>query len=264
VTKLASSPTDLDRLSRATVRAWAAYATRAGGHAIVDDGITFIVGAHPSPIIVNTAFRTDPGVDAGIVVERSLELYGGLGHGFALVTSDHGDADLAEAAATAGLTRVLDLPAMVCRARIPDHALPAGIDVRRADPERDIQTYRWLVTNGFASDDDEREVTEHVFGTAAALADPATVGIIATLDGEPAAVAQVDVVDRLAYVGWVGTVPELRRRGLGQVVTRAVTNAGFDLGADIAGLEASSMGLSLYERLGYETIGLDSLWMKVD
>ena len=254
----------LDRLGRVTVRAWAAYAARAGGRVIVEDGITFIVGAHPSPVIVNSVFRTDVRRDAASVLERSVELYGSMGHGFGLVTSDHTDADLIDAATTAGWTAVLDVPAMVRRARVPDGPLPPGVEVRRAEPERDIATYRWLATNGFASDEDERAVTEHVFGASSALAEPMTVGVIATADGRPAALAQVDVIDALAYVGWVGTVPEFRRRGIGEAVTREVTNAGFDLGADVAGLEASPMGLALYQRMGYETIGVDRIWMKLD
>jgi ribosomal protein S18 acetylase RimI-like enzyme len=65
----------------------------------------------------------------------------------------------------------------------------------------------------------------------------------------------------MGYVGWVGTLPSFRRRGLGEIVTRAVTNAAFDLGADIVVLEASPMGLPLYEKMGYETVAIDRVWV---
>ena len=65
----------------------------------------------------------------------------------------------------------------------------------------------------------------------------------------------------LGYVGWVGTLPASRRRGLGELVSRAATNAAFEQGADIAALEASSMALPLHSKLGYETVGIDRIWL---
>ena len=100
-----------------------------------------------------------------------------------------------------------------------------------------------------------------MFATATALGDPATRGAIATADGHDVAVALVDVIDGMGYVGWVGTLPAYRRRGLGEAVTRVVTNAAFDLGADIVALEASPMGLPIYRRMGYETVGIDGIWV---
>ncbi len=38
------------------------------------------------------------------------------------------------------------------------------------------------------------------------------------------------------------------------MVTAAAVNAGFDRGAEIASLQASPMGESLYRRMGFETI----------
>jgi len=47
---------------------------------------------------------------------------------------------------------------------------------------------------------------------------------------------------------------QYRGRGLGEAVTRAVTNAGFDLGARINTLQASPMGAPSYLRMGYQTV----------
>jgi predicted acetyltransferase len=58
----------------------------------------------------------------------------------------------------------------------------------------------------------------------------------------------------VAGIYWVGSLEQARGKGLGQAVTAAATNAGFELGAEIASLQASPMGKPIYEAMGYETI----------
>jgi hypothetical protein len=48
-------------------------------------------------------------------------------------------------------------------------------------------------------------------------------------------------------------VPAARGAGLGALVTVAVTNLAFARGAASCSLQASPMGASVYQRLGYET-----------
>jgi len=59
----------------------------------------------------------------------------------------------------------------------------------------------------------------------------------------------------------VATVPQHRRRGLGTVVTAALTEAAFAHGADIVCLQASPMGRPVYERMGFETITSYRIWI---
>jgi ribosomal protein S18 acetylase RimI-like enzyme len=254
----------LARIGRVTVAAWGQYASRAGGRSIVDRGLTYIVGSHPTPTIINTVFRTDPGVAPADLFARSRGFYAGLGHGFGLVTSDHSDADVDDAAATAGWTLAITLPAMVCRSPRSGEPPLAGVSVRHADPTADIDSFRAVVREGFAFDDDEIAAVDNVFATSAALDAATTVGVLASVGGRDVAVAMVDVIDGMGYVGWVGTLPAFRRRGLGELVTRAATNAAFDLGADIVALEASPMGLPLYEKMGFEIVATDRVWLPPD
>ena len=58
----------------------------------------------------------------------------------------------------------------------------------------------------------------------------------------------------VAGIYWVGSLEQARGKGLGRAITAAATNAGFDLGAEIASLQASPMGKPIYEAMGYETI----------
>jgi ribosomal protein S18 acetylase RimI-like enzyme len=243
------------------VAAWGQYASRVGGRVVIDEGVTFVVGTHPTPIIINTVFRTDPSLAPMALFARSQAFYRALGHRFTLLTSDHADTDLDDAARASGWTLAIELPAMVCRAAVPDRPLPAGASIRRADPPVDIAAIRTIVREGFASDDDEIAAADTVFSSPAALDMPDTVAVIASIDERDAAVAMVNVIDRMGYVGWVGTLPAFRRRGLGELVSRTATNAAFERGADIVALEASSMAVPLYSKLGYETVGIDRVWL---
>ena len=58
----------------------------------------------------------------------------------------------------------------------------------------------------------------------------------------------------IAGIYAVGTTEAARGRGLAELVTRAVTNIGFDGGAPLVTLQASPMGESIYHRLGYREL----------
>ena len=79
---------------------------------------------------------------------------------------------------------------------------------------------------------------------------------LAEIDGEPVAGAEVLLFDngRAGYVGWVSCADAARGRGLGDTVTRAVTNEAVRRGADLVTLEASPFGEHTYARMGYREI----------
>jgi ribosomal protein S18 acetylase RimI-like enzyme len=60
--------------------------------------------------------------------------------------------------------------------------------------------------------------------------------------------------EREGYVGWVACLDDARGNGLGDVVTRRVTNEAFDRGAPIVTLEASHFGEHTYARMGYREL----------
>jgi ribosomal protein S18 acetylase RimI-like enzyme len=70
----------------------------------------------------------------------------------------------------------------------------------------------------------------------------------------PVASASVVLARGIGGIQWVGVLEEARGRGLARAVTAAAANAGFDLGADCAWLEASHMGEPVYARMGFEEV----------
>jgi GNAT superfamily N-acetyltransferase len=249
----------LDAADRANRAAYRAFAERSGGHVEERDGLTLVVGAHPSPIIINTAWRSDAGVAAAGIPEAVTRFYAKIGHVGSVMTAQHLDADIEAILPTLGW-RSIRLPGMVAPRRIPDEASPEGTRLRWVGSAADLVDFRHVVQAGFADSDEEREVVETVFSKPESLG-ATSAGAVVSVDGVDAAAAMVLVLDRAAVVGWVATIPDYRRRGLGAFVTRAVTNQGFDLGAAFATLQASRMGHGVYERLGYRDVAMYRVWL---
>jgi predicted GNAT family acetyltransferase len=62
------------------------------------------------------------------------------------------------------------------------------------------------------------------------------------------------VVDEVVGIYNVATVPDARRGGFGTALTAAAMAYGLERGARWAILESSSMGMSVYERLGFRQV----------
>ena len=82
--------------------------------------------------------------------------------------------------------------------------------------------------------------------------EPHIAAVVAYRGDEPVAAAMTLLSHGIAGVYWVATLAAARGQGLADVVTRAVTNRGFELGAAVNTLQASPMGESIYRRMGYE------------
>jgi len=221
----------------------------------VGAGWVFGAGRSPHPVISNAAFRVDDDLDPSDLFERARAFFAPRDRGFAVwarggVDEDH---DLIEAAGEAGLRQVYEMPEMVLDRRAEEKPAPDGIELSRVESAADADDYWKVATSAYKSIGFPPEIfafyENHdglVAGNAAAF--------LARLDGEPAAIAMTIVSHGVAGVYWVGATEEARGRGLGWTMTATAVNTGFDLGAEIASLQASPMGESLYRRMGFETI----------
>ena len=130
---------------------------------------------------------------------------------------------------------------------------PAGAELRRLRAEDEAPDFWNVAKSAYATNGFPPEVfagyTKHTGLLAANVA-----AFIAYLDGEPVSIAMTIVSDGVAGIYWVGSLEQARGRGLGRAITAAATRAGFELGADIASLQASPMGRPIYEAMGYEAV----------
>jgi hypothetical protein len=218
-------------------------------------GWLFGAGSSSHPAISNAAFRTDDGIEPAELLARANAFFGGRGRGFTVWvrTGEEADADLAEALEGAGLRQVIEMPEMVLAHRLEEASLPQGVELRRLSTREEADDYWHVAKAAFGSLGFPPEVFAFYDDHTRLLADNVA-AFLAYAGGEPAAVAMTVVSHGVAGIYWVGSTEAARGRGLGWAVTAAATNAGFDLGGEVASLQASPMGEPLYAAMGYETI----------
>jgi ribosomal protein S18 acetylase RimI-like enzyme len=221
----------------------------------VGPGWVFGAGRSPHPVISNAAFRVDDGLDPGELLERAQAFFAPRERGFAVWARDGAaeDRGLIDVAKAAGLKEVYAMPEMVLDRRPEEHPLPTGVELRRVVSASDAADYWRVATGAYASIGFPPEIFAFYENHDGLMADNAAT-FIADLDGRPAGIAMTIVSHGVAGIYWVGTSDGARGRGLGWTVTATAVNAGFDMGAEIASLQASPMGESLYLRMGFETI----------
>jgi GNAT superfamily N-acetyltransferase len=208
--------------------------------------------------LLNGAMRSGGG-DAGAFVERATAFFAECDRGWmAFVHPD--DEELERAAREAGLSHLMDYPEMTCSAPLPEPAPPDGVDLRMVADVDDARAYWSLCDLAYTSLGVPPGVFDQ-FSPELLLRDD--VGAwLACVDGEPAAAAMVVVSGTVGMVAWVGTLEERRGRGLGGLCTVRATNAAFERGAELASLQASPMGESLYRALGYDELFRYRLYLK--
>lgn len=226
-----------------------------GAEVEAGDGRLFGAGRSSHPLISNAAFRIDDGLDPADLIGEARSFFSSRGRGFALwgrVGVDE-DRDLIEAAEHAGMQAAYGMPEMVLDRRVDEPPLANGIDLRRVADTTDAAEYWQVAAASYASIGFPPEIFAFYERHDGLTADNAA-AFLARVDGRPAGIAMTIVSHGVAGIYWVGVAEAARGRGLGWAVTAAAVNAGFDIGAEIASLQASPMGESLYRKMGFETL----------
>lgn len=221
----------------------------AGGAVHSGDGELFFASASELPFL-NGAMREKSAGDADDLLARARSFFFERNRGF-VAYNWPGDSELEASALAAGMFPVLDrYPEMVCRGPL---SVPAA-EVRRVESPADAQAYWKICDQAYPSLGFPAGLFAAVFEPEQLLDETRVRAFLGYQDDVAVACASVWLAGDVGMVGWVAAVPESRGRGLAAACTVHATNAAFDLGADVASLQASSMGEDLYRRLGYEEL----------
>ncbi len=194
------------------------------------------------------------------MLARADEFFGD--RGYTLVTHPDHDEDLPAHAEAEGLWAFGSSPEMVCRQRLTDVERTDGIVLRRATDEAGIADFVAVGSAAYPSLGMPDTAMGEAIDRFDRVLEPHIAVVVAYDHDEPVAAAQALLSHGIAGVYWVGTLEAARGKGLGEAVCRWVTNWAFDQGAAAQTLQASTMGESIYDRMGYETIYRYTSWYR--
>jgi ribosomal protein S18 acetylase RimI-like enzyme len=225
------------------------------GSEYVDSADGFIYTSETDfPVLMNGAIPL--GGDPRALAAAAREFFAERKRGFSWFARSQAEDD---AASEAGMHPLLDrYPAMVCHEPFEERAIE-GIELRRVATAEDARDYSSVADAAFPA----------IGLPPGLLADLPLEGFVrddsagfVAYDGErPIACASMVIARGIAGIQWVAVLEEARGRGLADACTRAASNAGFELGADCAWLEASHMGEPVYLRMGFEEVFNYRIWV---
>ena len=224
-----------------------------GGEVRADDGLFFWAGPNPSPIVVNGVIRTDPSVPADDALNEAAAFFAKRQRGYTIFCRSDTDADMVAACRARDVRELAagGLPEMVLHDApvVPD--ITPGVEVREVSTPADRSDYLAVFAESYAQIGASQETVEGVMPPLELLRGDDVGAFVVTLDDAPAAVAMSVLIDGVADIHWVATVPSAGRRGLGELATAKAVDHGFRHGADVSALQASPMGEGLYLRMGF-------------
>lgn len=140
-------------------------------------------------------------------------------------------------------------PGMVLRSLDEIPRLDPTVEITAAAQPKDVETIAAItVANTDLAIDTARQIVPESM-----LTDQAFQPFLAWVDGQPVGRGLLFQHRDVAGVYNIGVIDEFRRRGIGEALTWAVLRAGRDNGAAVGVLQSSTMGYSLYKRMGFET-----------
>jgi GNAT superfamily N-acetyltransferase len=250
-------PSHLERTAAFMPAAWRRRVAACGGQVHDADGLAVCLTGVPLAPFNPTLIERLP-ADPDVAVAKAEAHYDGTGVslGIDLEPSLHGP--LRDAAHRAGLTMVESRPGMALAVTdVPALPPPPGVEVFRVQDPALLDEVVEVDAAAFGGD----AATTRLFLPDAVLEDPTQRVYAARVGGRLVSVGESTMLDGVVGVFGIATVPAYRRRGIGAAVT-AYLLADRAGEADLAVLDASDLGLGVYERLGFRTTSTWEVWVR--
>jgi hypothetical protein len=220
-----------------------------------EDGVVLLATGSSFPVLGNGIYRVDDRASAIQVLDAADRWFAELGRGYTVMVRDTDvDRELEREARARGMVELLAMPEMVCRRRLEERPVPNGAALGWVEDVAAIADFAAVSSAAYEALGLPSDVTKELLTASPRFLEPHVHAVVAYLDDSPVAAAMTVLSHGIAGVYWVGTIEAARGSGLGEAVTRAVTNRAFDRGALVNTLQASPMGEPVYRRMGYETL----------
>ena len=232
------------------------------GEVVERDGVLLYATGTEFPVTCNGVARLTPDVPDDVVLDTAATWFGDKSRGYTIQVEDAEgrDAGLVAAALERGALPLGSSPVMVRRSPLdapaPDAtAASIGVELRWVDDGAAAADFVSVSDRSYESLGMTAGAIEEMCVDRNRLFEPHLDIVVAYEGGEPLATALSLLSHGIGGVYYVGTLESARGRGLGELVTRAVTGRAFERGAAFVCLQATAMGDPIYRRMGYEQIG---------
>jgi len=222
-----------------------ALVRRAGGVALVTTGLPFLLF---NQVVVEDGTATAADVADAVARARAR------GGPFVVNLRAGTDDRFLEVIRRLGLVPLSEDPWMPGMALHPvpgEAAMDApGHEIRRVSDDASVEDHIRTATAGF----EMPEMVVRSVVTPALLRHPGVALYVGYTNGEPVGSGLGIRTGRTIGVYNISTLASFRKRGYGAAMTARVAADGVSAGCDVAILQASDMGRSVYDRMGYRTV----------
>ena len=172
-----------------------------------------------------------------------------------LVFEQDTPANLGDLLQTCGLVRGTGDPWMAASlSALPSSpAVPDNFHIERIYDSRGLEDWTLASAAGFGMPVRMAHIWQAAYLAQGFELDAHSIHFIGYLDDQPAVAATLLLSPGIAGIFDVATVPRFRRQGLASAITHAAMTWAREVGYRRACLQASAMGVSLYQRLGFRT-----------
>lgn len=236
------------------------HTSRAGEDSSIleESGLLLVAGSHPNPSPYrNVALRLTDTYPAADAIERADEFFAERGRGYVLWVRAHADRELDEIAQRRGL-RLLEEPGLpqLFREGCPEPGQPGpGVELKWATDDATRRDFLMVNADAWGMSGAPFDIIRSALFEPASLDAPNVAAAIAYVDGAPAGTCMVINYPFHVTGGyWGATAGWARNRGLHDLTTRAVFNAGFALGAKVAVCQNSPGAARNLERMGLRQV----------
>ncbi len=206
-----------------------------------------------SPVALFNQIIVDDDSATGRDMETALAAMSGTGLRFAVSLRSELDRRFVPILEESGMILADSAPAMVMQP-IPDHTMPPDLEIRSGAGVRDDHIRAAAEGFGFPA-----EVLESVL--VPEMAEQGDVTFYAGYVDDQPVTASLGFTDhRSISVFNVATIEGHRGKGYGAAMTMRAVIDGHDRDCDVAFLQSTEMGYSVYERLGFEAIFKYDVW----
>jgi GNAT superfamily N-acetyltransferase len=212
-----------------------------------------LVSTSSEDSLENVAFVTEPPKDPGAVLERAKRFFEATGRPWCFLLFPETRKTMRATLSGAGFLDEGRFPGMLLRP-IPGAAppVPEGLRIEKADTMAHLEALEHAAARAYG--------VPYTGPDPRWLRHPGLSLFVGYHRDEPVVHGLLVEAHGIAGVGYIGTVPEWRRRGFAEAIVWRIVSEGRDHGCDAAYLWATPAGHNIYAKMGFERILDYEIW----